>query len=405
MKNILVINMHWNNRGDEAANRAMLESIRDNINDATINIQILSSDISGKEALIDAGYVCMEEYFPRFRHIIEWFCAYLSKGYIVWSKAGKEFVEKVKQADIVIHAPGGPSIGDVYWKSEWGYFRRLLLVNRMGKKYFFYAPSAGPFNMKLRNIIRRYIYSNAAGIVFREDISARYFQELFPDKEFRVTLDAAFQNEIDIILNQEILLKYVELNEFINKYSSIIGITITDLQWNPKYFEKVEIKNKIEIAFNGYIDYLISQGYGVVFIPQLFGQQNDYNYMKRFCRDGTFIIDDKYDSYFQQYLISRLYAVVGMRYHSNIFSCKMGTPFISISYEQKMKGFMEKVRLDDYWVNVEDICEELLINKFQVLVNNYDEYSAFLKKIGPQLREESKQTTNYLLKKMEESIW
>ena len=41
-------------------------------------------------------------------------------------------------------------------------------------------------------------------------------------------------------------------------------------------------------------------------------------------------MDDMHDCYFQQYIISLIKAVVGMRYHSNIFSAKMGTPFVSV---------------------------------------------------------------------------
>ena len=44
------------------------------------------------------------------------------------------------------------------------------------------------------------------------------------------------------------------------------------------------------------------------------------------------------------------YAIIGMRYHSNIFSAKAGTPFISISYEQKMAGFMNKMNLEKYCI-------------------------------------------------------
>lgn len=402
MKNILVIHGHWYNRGDEAAIRTMLCDIQARISECSISLQILASERCGTEVFQQIDM--LENYFPRKRNLVEWFVLFISKGKIGWSVAGKNFIEEISKADIVIHAPGGPSIGDVYWKSEWGYLRRLLLVKRMGKPYFFYAPSAGPFKMKFRNTIRKYIYANAAGIVFREDVSAKYFQELLPNKEFKVALDAAFQNDIEIVSNEKTLFNYLELSDFLNKHDRIIGITITDLQWNPKYINNVEIKNKIEDSFNGFIDYLVINGYGVIFIPQLFGQQNDYNYMKKFCRNGTFIIEDKYDCYFQQYIISKLYAVVGMRYHSNIFSCKMGTPFVSISYEQKMKGFMEKVNLNDYCINVEDLGVELLINRFQLLINNYVQYSELLKKIRPKLQKKSKETTDYLLEIMGENI-
>lgn len=54
--------------------------------------------------------------------------------------------------------------------------------------------------------------------------------------------------------------------------------------------------------------------------------------MKEYCfdEDNYFVIcsdDEKYDTYFQQYVIGCMYAVIGMRYHSNIFSAKMGTPY------------------------------------------------------------------------------
>ena len=104
--------------------------------------------------------------------------------------------------------------------------------------------------------------------------------------------------------------------------------------------------------------------------------------MKEYCFDeeNYFVIcsdDEKYDTYFQQYVIGCMYAVIGMRYHSNIFSAKMGTPFISISYEQKMQGFMKK-------------------KKFSILTDNYDEYKKYLISVHEKMKKESYETTNIL---------
>lgn len=86
----------------------------------------------------------------------------------------------------------------------------------------------------------------------------------------------------------------------------------------------------------------------MIFIPQLYGNGNDYDLMSQYVTssESCYVVkadSDLYDAYFQQFLISKLYMVIGMRYHSNIFSAKMGTPFVSISYEQKMQGFMKKL--------------------------------------------------------------
>lgn len=397
IENIFIINAHWHNRGDEAANRAMLDELRKQFPLSNITIQYNTFPIYEMDLLIKSKISVLENRFPCSRDLVEVFLLWISKGKWGWSKQGKEFIYEIRNADVVIHAPGGPAIGDIYSNAEYAYLFRLLLTKRLGKKYFFYAPSMGPFHNKLRNILRRYILSTASGITFREEISGNYFDKLIPKKKYKVTLDAAFQNAIDMKKNEELFDLYDELKMFMRKYKKIVGITITDLQWNPLYKEKVETGQKITCCFNNFIDWLVLNGYGIVFIPQLFGVQNDYNYMNSFLREGTLIIDDKHDSYFQQYLISKLYAVVGMRYHSNIFSCKMGTPFVSISYEQKMEGFMKKVSLANYCINIEDLDEEILIRKFNDLVRDYHSYSNYLKDLRVELKQKSAETTDYLL--------
>jgi Uncharacterized conserved protein len=123
--------------------------------------------------------------------------------------------------------------------------------------------------------------------------------------------------------------------------------------------------------------------------------------MKSYClNDKDFFVipdnDERYDTYFQQYVISRLYAVIGMRYHSNIFSAKMGTPFISVSYEQKMQGFMEKMKLSDYCIVLGDLNEQKLIEKFRLLEDHYDEYKQYLVDIHNDMKAESYKTTEIL---------
>ena len=138
-----------------------------------------------------------------------------------------------------------------------------------------------------------------------------------------------------------------------------------------------------------------------MFIPQLYGNGNDYDLMKSFCfdSDNYFVVtatDEYYDTYFQQYLIGQLYAVIGMRYHSNIFSAKMGTPFISVSYEQKMKGFMNKIRLSEYCIDLQELSTELLDDRFKQLVKHYEEYKEYLYNMHDFMKSESHKTTDIL---------
>ena len=129
--------------------------------------------------------------------------------------------------------------------------------------------------------------------------------------------------------------------------------------------------------------------------------------MNQFMRsEHTFMVEanaPEYDAYFQQYVIGKLYAVVGMRYHSNIFSAKMGTPFVSISYEQKMKGFMEKMGLDEYCIPIENLTLKQLESTFAKMNTNYPTYKKRLQEKHSQMKEDSHKTTEAVLDLLEQN--
>ena len=85
-----------------------------------------------------------------------------------------------------------------------------------------------------------------------------------------------------------------------------------------------------------------------------------------------------------------------MRYHSNIFSAKMGTPFISVSYEQKMKGFMGKMNLTEYCIDIRDLSVGALETCFKQLIKHYDEYKKYLCSEHDFMKSESHKTTDIL---------
>ena len=386
-RKILILNAHWNNRGDESAVRALIEGL--NYPSNNISIQIVSPVV--KQFPYKDDYAKLIPLYPRFRNIPEIILAILTKGRFIYSNEGKIFFKTVQESDYIIHAPGGPSIGDIYSFSEILYILRYLVVLRFGKKFIIAAPSVGPFNKKIRNIFRKKIFNSAEHIILREEISQNYLNTLLPQNKSIVTLDMAFCKKLNLEDYNKKLLKNEELNEFL-KSNNVIGMTITDLAWHPIYSQQKSLSLKIKNEFNTLIDKLLNKGYKIIFIPQLFGLDNDMDYMKSFEKEGCITLSDQYDCFFQQYIIGRLHAVIGMRYHSNIFSAKMCTPFISISYEQKMQGFMNRIDLADYCISINDLESDLLHQKFEALETNYVNYRNYLKRINPELTELSKET-------------
>lgn len=316
------------------------------------------------------------------------------------------FIKAVKKADLVLHAPGGPSIGDTYYDAEVSYLNVYDLLIVMNKPYMFYAPSMGPFEKTERNEWRRRILLNAKAIVLRDPISEKYIRNFLQGEKVYQTLDSAFQHDIDVITNEKKLSMYDELKTFMKVHSKCVGVTITDLMWHPVYSKDNKLKINIQAVFEDTLSYLTQEGFGIIFIPQLYGTGNDYDLMKSYCKNNQdyFVIpadNDDYDTYFQQYIIGKLYAVIGMRYHSNIFSAKMGTPFISVSYEQKMQGFMEKIGLSQYCIKLEDLTQDKLKEKFLDLENEHDKYKYFLKSKHEDMKKEAYKTTEIVKRILE----
>ena len=389
---IVIINCHWDNRGDEAAIRAMIDELR---------VKYPSADIYVQRALGEFGSFPENEHvkvLPPFpiggkKRRIQEQISIETKGKINLTSGAKAFYKAINGADIVLHAPGGPSIGDIYMPQETIKLRRLLAVKKAGVPYAFYAPSMGPFKNAERNPVRKEILEGASLICLREDISAKMVKEFVPLTNPIVTLDSAFQHDIDINENEKKFNEYTELKDFVGNVQNVIGITITDLQWNSLYKGDGKTKENIRETFTEFIKKITGVGYKVLFIPQLFSEANDYVYMKSFAIQNCYVMSDKYDCYFQQFIISKIKAVVGMRYHSNIFSAKMGTPFVSVSYEQKMQGFMKKAGLLEYCLPISELSANSLSNKFEGMMSNYDEYKSLLAIKKAEFKKESSKTT------------
>lgn len=399
---IFIANCHTSNRGDEAAVRALVDELISLYPTIRITLgmrgQCFYPNLPVQvKSIVQAIFVTNDLKFQILKR---------TKCKIVLGRTYNRTVNELRSSDLILHAPGGPSIGDTYYDSEETYLNFYDILKNLRKPYIFCAPSMGPFYKMERNKWRRSVLNNAVEIILRDPISAKYVGNLLPDKNIYQTLDSALQHEIDMESNKSKLDKYVEFKKFLERHGKCVGITITDLRWHPIYSKDPNIVRKIYDSFQTYLKELTEKGYGIVFIPQLYGNEDDFNLMKTFITDekNFFIIpdnDERYDTYFQQYVIGQLHSVIGMRYHSNIFSAKMGTPFISVSYEQKMQGFMERMNLRKYCIKIEELSAENLRNKYDLLTTNYDLYKEYLNEEHVNMKKEAYKITEIVKKFLE----
>ena len=151
------------------------------------------------------------------------------------------------------------------------------------------------------------------------------------------------------------------------------------------------------MIYQEFINYLIENDFKVLLIPQLFGSQNDYKYLKSFEKNKNIeVLSPEFDCDDQKIIISNLHALVGARYHSNIFAVMMKVPNISIIYEDKMRGFLKGCELESLGLDLYDLDKDKLIKKFKKVSINRKSIIDLYNKILPTLRKKSKSSFEIL---------
>jgi coenzyme F420 hydrogenase subunit beta len=423
--NLVVLNGFWYNRGDEAAIRAMIDSFRSKIPIKSVKIMLQTADtdhfpfpraeplpwIPFPGALM-ASWVRVSSK-GKARSIASYVSEYitlLTLGRVARTKRAKQYVRAIEDADIVVDAPHGPVIGDLYGAVfELPCLLLLYIPARRGKQLFIYAPSMGPFSGRMRNWIRRRVISKARHVTVREGISAKYLHEqLGIDAE--VTADSAFQN----IVPSDYVEKCVKNSNAFDILQlaarvKVIGMALLDIRWmTPRYRKKrAPLQAGIERSMTALINRLIAEGYTIVLLPQQFGkfkladkERELYERFRSLNVEKIYVLDEGCDTYCQQVIISKLFAVVTMRYHTTIFAAKASVPALIVAYEHKTHGLAEQLGRLDLTLDVEDVDAQALIERFTYLENNYDVIKQELAITGQRLMRESQKTTERIVESL-----
>lgn len=374
MAKITIVNAHWSNRGDEAALRPIINKLLD---EKSNEVTIIFKD---REEISEFPYSEVKHvsthFLPKDINVIL-DCIHEKENTQI-ENGLKKTVDLLRKTELIIYSPGGAVISNSFWWiKQLEYLTPFICAKEFKIPIVVAAPSMGPFNQELwKNKILKNYLNCADKIIVRETISNHYLSKIGVDSE--VTIDTAFY---DAIAESSVFTIDKELGEFFEKHNKVVAMTLSDFAWNVPLKEKKELLAKNEDTIEAFIDQLIKQGYGILLIPQLFGSQDDATYLTRYYRKGVFILSNTYDTYIQQYIVSRCFALIGMRYHSNIFAAKAGVPFIAIGYEDKMFGFMQQWELIDYLLYIDHLSLDILCSKWNQLVCNHERYKYKLKKL------------------------
>lgn len=346
----------FNNIGDEAVLRTVVENLRAGFDD--IDLTILSQNPADTEEKHHVHAV------PRM-------------------KFGK-IVRAVRNCDMLISG-GGSLLQDVTSRFSILYYLFIIFLALLfRKKVFIYSQGIGPirsgFNRRLTSLLLR----RADGICVRDLASAELLRSMkIPDELIRVTADPVIRLERTSPDAGRTILNGVGWQR--QEGRLLVG-------WALKSPRTAEDKARFLEETARSIRYLKEHcNADSVLIPFHYEQDLDliHTLSERLGND-VYAITDKHLSDEMLSIIGNLDVLVGVRLHSLIYSCVMGVPCIGISYDPKIDAFLKSIggeavsSIDEFTLErFRPAFEEVLERREEIL----DRTSAHVEKLVESLGE------------------
>jgi colanic acid/amylovoran biosynthesis protein len=356
IKKILIINQPLNNRGDEAAHKALVRSIARFFPYATIKILF---------------YACKQDSVDQFK-VDNSMTSYINIPFVKggWkilflvkktkflflaniTHSTKEILRLYKEADLVLNAPGGICMGGF---QNWGHICYLSIAKYLKKTIAYYGRSIGPFptltpqNRKFKKISLELLHYFSF-LSLRDKKSMDLADSL--NIKYEPTVDSAFLETPKVDIPQDV-------TDLIGSKPYIVFVPNL-LIWHFAYKGKVSLEDVLKF-YKEILNRILYKypDYSVLMLPQTFNygsyEGDDINFfrdLKQYTQcDKLIIIPDIYSSDIQQTIISKADCMIGARYHSVVFAINQAIPFVALSYEYKISGLLETLNRTDSMVDI-----------------------------------------------------
>lgn len=286
-------------------------------------------------------------------------------------------IKELSGSSVFVSGGGGLLQDITGFKTLQYYLGLILLAKLMFKPVMVYAQGIGPINTKLGKFLIPVILNQVNLITVRDQNSKDTLAKLKVKKPpITVTADAAFSLDAPVKNN---------------KTEKIMKIGISARPWNTKI-------NYVSILAN-VADHLIETHKAKIYLLP-FQERQDY----KTCEDILSQMKNKAEVAENLKLpeemlefINRLDFLIAMRLHALIFAAICQVPLIGISYDPKVKSFLDF--LEHKCINLEELNACLLINGFKNLSADYDISRKKLREKSDILKEKAN-INNLLLAKL-----
>lgn len=271
-------------------------------------------------------------------------------------------IKHMKKAEMLISG-GGTLIQDATSTQSLIYYLAVIkLALKYKKKVMLYSNGIGPLESATNIKIARNVLNSVDLITLRDPSAAETLKEIgVRVPETIVTADPVFGMDIADKKLGETLLKKFSVPDGAER---VMGISVRRTKETSPEFENI-IAQICDYAAEKY-------GCYPVFIPM---QANKDEAISKSIiskmKSKASIVDVKLDVTEMTSLVSALDVCIGMRLHSLIYATSGRVPLIAISYDPKIKSFMEYAGQQLY-ADVKNITAEKGIELIDRCFNNYD---------------------------------
>lgn len=402
---ILIVNQPLYNKGDSAAHKSTLISLKQMLPGAKIEVILTNANEDAVKEFSVAGityskvdYIISSKIVVNLKRIFyRFFFLFKIQKFVLLFPSLNKISKKIKDSDIVVCAPGGICMGGF---RNWYHVCILMIAKHFQKPIYYYSRSIGPFletgfSNKLFKKNSVDLLNYFSFIALRDSKSAKFADVL--GVKYVQTVDPVFLcNPADFINEKKDW----------NLPKSYVVFVPNSLTWQYRY--KNVPQERIDSFYLRIVELLkhLFPNVNVVMLPQLFGtNRGDYSYFEKIKRmsndDKIIVLPENVTSDMQQVIISKSSLVIGARYHSVVFAINNSVPFVSLSYEHKMNGLLELLGKQDCSFDLTKIFENswnenVAIEELERLIN--------CAKRDPQTRDKAHVIALNCMKKMVEQI-
>ena len=253
------------------------------------------------------------------------------------------------------------------------YYLGLILITKIVKvPVMIYAQGIGPINKKINKLLIKWILNKVNLITVRDNHSKKLLNNLgVSGPPIYVNSDPVFllkkKNINHIIDNHPYIQKLINSDN-----RPLIGISVREYKSNGSDSKRI---------FAQAADYLIENYQAkIIFLPFQFDEDVHINEeILSLMKNKAEVLKIKLEPEELLSVLSQLSLVVGVRFHSIVFSSMANIPFIAFNYDPKVRYFVEDLGLSELLLEIDENASlKNFQEKIEYVIENNDKIKDIL---------------------------